>query len=197
MNVELRAPEGGRERGAMLTARERWTFARMLREPVRDAMAIGGRSLAALVLGCGDGWLATELARLGLSRVLAVDSDATAVEQARAHRDALGYDAATIRIEPEEPPEIATESFGLVVVGEGATSTDGEGAALELARGSEPIACLILTSDRLATRERAKAAGLGRVSLLDPPADTERSFILRERCLLVARPPAGERQVGG
>ncbi|MGI8726541.1 MAG: methyltransferase domain-containing protein [Solirubrobacterales bacterium] len=187
MSVEQRAKPAAGENEGSLDARGRWSVGRMMRDPVLDSMALAGRPISALILGCGDGWPVWALAELGVGRVLGVDARPAELERAREVRELLAYEKSKLRLERAQPLEIASSSFELVLLAETAGYPAAESDALELAHGCNPIACLIFTTDGLASREHALAAGFDSVSLLDPPADSPRSLILGERCLLSAR----------
>lgn len=174
-----------------------WTLMQMLREPVRDLLAERGRDgTTAVVLGCGSGRVARHLLELGFDSVLGLEDRSGLLADAEASRDELGISARSLRLAasaeaaPARAPAATAPGAAFVLI-EDPAGAGGEQAALQLARRLGDGPCAILTIDRLGSRERARAAGFERVSLIQPPADAERSLVLLQLTLLVARPPAG------
>lgn len=146
-----------------------WTRLQMLRGPVRDLLALRGRGASALLIGADQDRLARFLLELGVGSV--------------------SEDSA------------ANRRYDLVVVASpnNAGRTEGEAVQLACERTAIGGACAIFSRSRLATRDLAREVGFARVSLVQPPADAERSLVLMERCLLIARPaePAAEEPADG
>ena len=182
--IELPSPPG--ERAWPGARHGEWTLALMLREPVRDLLALRGRGADALVLGCGSGAIARRLTELGLERVVGADSRPDLLDAARRECEESGNEA--LRLERFEELDWSRR-FDLVVVESPAGCSLEESEVLRRALPITGEACVIITADRLESRSRASEAGFEKVSLIEPPTDAERSFVLLERCLLIALPP--------
>lgn len=172
-----------------------WTRAAILREEVRDTIALrrGTSPISALVIAAGDGLLARAILDWGVDRVVGIDERAELVAAAsEPARKGLELHRVESIVGPS-PAEIG--SFEIVVLTDDAAGLCPDRADLiGLARGCAATVCAIESRDRLADRDLAREAGFERVSLAEPPTDSERSWIVRERSLLFARVVEGRRE---
>lgn len=101
----------------------------------------------ALEIGCGLGELATYLASLSPSRLVAADFSAVAIRKARASAHHLGLDNVEFAVEDIERLSFADETFDVVVSCETVEHVpDPELAVHELARVLKPGGRLFLTT---------------------------------------------------
>jgi hypothetical protein len=136
----------------------------MLEEAIRDHLAMADEPCRALVIGCGSD-VVRRLLACGLESVVVVDSPPAA------QAEAIPGDG--------EGTDIAFVACGVARREE----------AIDLAQHSGVALCAIDSRDRLADLQRARNAGFATVSLAPVPADSERSVVLLDRALLLARSP--------
>ena len=136
----------------------------MLEEAVRDQLAMTDEPCRALVIGGGSD-VVHRLLECGLESVLTVDAPpATQADPTPGDGDGTNIAFVSCRVARRE-------------------------AAIDLARRSGAALCAIDSQDRLADLGRARDAGFATVSLAPVPVDSERSVVLLDRALLLARSP--------
>jgi hypothetical protein len=133
------------------------TLAAMLLSPVRDVLALADGPITALAIAPRQEWLPERLLELGVSSVAATAT-----------------------------PGEATGRFDLVFADATDEGLGPDRDLLAAARAQTAGACLVLTGDAGASAAAARASGFAKVSLIEPPADAERRYVLHERSLLVA-----------
>lgn len=120
-------------------------YAARAQEILRDTGVTRGYCL---LLGCGDGRLAYELARRSDLRIYATDPDAAKVEAARKVLDAAGLHGVRVTVEQASPERLPYADYfaNLIVVDEPAASPDTQKAVRdEILRVLKPcggVACL-------------------------------------------------------
>lgn len=135
------------------------TLAAMMLSPVRDVLALADGPVSALAVAPKLKWLSPRLLELGVSSVS----------------------------ESSAPPVWGDEpSYGIVVVDASDEDLGPEATLLAAARAEAAGICIILSADAGASAASARDAGFAKVSLVEPPADSERRYVLHERSLLVA-----------
>jgi hypothetical protein len=134
------------------------TLAAMLLAPVRDMLALADGPLSAQAIAPREEWLRERLLELGVATVASSDS----------------------------PPEWGDAPVDIVVVDATDEDLGPEAALLTAARAETAGICMILSADAGASAAAAREAGFAKVSLIEPPADAERRYVLHERTLLVA-----------
>ena len=166
-----------------------YSLAAMLLPTVRDLLALAERPLRALVLGCEEGYMAHCLLDWGVGAVLAIEPRADAVERAKRMRElaAIPADELEIRTEPASGLSYAADRFDIAIADGRAGRPGSDPAALSALAGCSAV-CALIAPDRLAAAHALRAAGFGKPTLAQPPADCERRLIAYELNLMIARP---------
>lgn len=172
-----------------------WTVESMLEEPVRDAFALAAPETPrdALVIGCGEGRLAHALIAWGGARVVGLEADEQRLRRAELLRDHFALPPGTLELHAAKSLQTldATElgPFAVVVLPGLSSIADERAAALRdahaCARGL--VALLIDGRERAALETAARDAGFERLEALRPPREAERSYVLADRLVVLAR----------
>jgi len=111
-----------------------------------------------LVLGCGEGRLAAEIARMSEMTVVAVDADAARVEAARRMLDRAGLHGVRVSILQAEPGSLPFPDFfaNLIVSEEVLVSGRPAGTAAEVHRLLHPEGGLALIGQSVSFSERSR-----------------------------------------
>ena len=167
--------------------------AEIVRDAALDAFALStGGPRTALVLGCGEGWLAQQLLSWGADWVVGVDQRQPALRRGELLAEYLSIDPRRLRLSQvgclEQLGLEADENFSIVVAPAAwEAQAQQRGALLAVARRHASHRIAVETADRNRTIREFRETGVKPIRT-DPPTDAERRLILGERAVLVAAP---------
>lgn len=166
----------------------------MIEAEARDAFVMSADPIA-LDLSCGEGWLCHELLRWGARSVTGFEASPERLRRARLLREHLAIPEAELEL--REGGELLRRRqsdigrFDVVLVGIGARAVP-DGPLLELAAASTRALCALECAGAAtqSTALAARGAGFASVERVPPPPHASPLYVLEQRELLLARPPA-------